>query len=102
VHGFGQLEPATLVKGAFPFNAAMNAEQFSNNTYSQLAERAWTATDAGTAKTVYAQISDLLLREQFVTDLVVSAHTYAISTKLQGLAWTMFDYLDLDNASLAT
>lgn len=101
VHGFGQLEPATMVNGAFPFNAAKNAEQFSSRTYSQLADQAWTATNASTAKTVYSQISDMLLREQFVSDLVVSAHTYAISTKLQGLAWSMFDYLDLDNASLA-
>lgn len=90
-----------MVNGAFPFNAAKNAEQFSSRTYSQLADQAWTATNASTAKTVYSQISDMLLREQFVSDLVVSAHTYAISTKLQGLAWNMFDYLDLDNASLS-
>lgn len=102
VHGFGQLEPATLVKGAFPFNAAKNAEQFNNASYTQLADQAWTATDAAAAKQVYSQISDLMLNQQFVTDLVVSAHTYAISTKLQGLAWTMFDYLNLDNASLAS
>jgi peptide/nickel transport system substrate-binding protein len=102
VHGFGQLEPATLVNGAVPFNAAMNAEQFSNKAYSALADEAWTATDPAAAKKVYEQISDLLLHQQFVTDLVVSAHTYAISSKLQGLQYTMFDYLNLDNASLAT
>lgn len=102
VHGFGQLHPATLVKGAFPFNAAKNAEQFTNATYTELANQSWTATDASAAKTAYGKISDLLIDQQFVTDFVVSAHTYAISSKLEGLAWTMFDYLDLDNASLAT
>jgi peptide/nickel transport system substrate-binding protein len=101
VHGFGQIEPATLVKGAFPFNAAKNAEQFTSSTYSQLAEQAWTATDPGSAKAAYSKVSDLLLEQQFVTDLVVSAHTYAISSSVQGLGWTMFDYLELDDASLA-
>lgn len=102
VHGFGQLEPATLVKGAFPFNAAMNAEQFTSSVYTHLADQSATATDAASAKKVYSQISDLFLTQQFVTDLVVSAHTFAISTKLQGLAYTMFDYLNLDGASLAS
>lgn len=101
VHGFGQMEPATLVNGAFPFGAAKNAEQFSSPAYSRLADQAWTATNADAAATVYSQVSDRLLKEQFVTDLVVSAHTYAISTKLQGLSWTMLDYIDLDSASLA-
>jgi peptide/nickel transport system substrate-binding protein len=102
VHGFGQVHPATLVKGAFPFNAAKNAEQFSNNSYGHVADEMWTATDPSAAKAAYAKMNDLLLSQQFVTDLVVSAHTYAISTKLQGLAWSMFDYLDLDGAALAT
>jgi len=64
------------------------------------ADEMWTATDSSAAKTAYGKMNDLLLTQQFVTDLVVSAHTYAISTKLQGLEWTMLDYLDLDGASL--
>ena len=101
VHGFGQLHPATLVKGAFPFNAAGNAERFTSSAYTKVADQMWTATDESAAKTAYGTVNDLLLSQQFVTDLVVSAHTYAISTKLQGLAWTMFDYLDLDAAGFA-
>jgi len=100
VHGFGQMHPVTLVKGSFPFNAAKNAEQFSDATYSGIADEMWTATDSSAAKIAYGKMNDLLLTQQFVTDLVVSAHTYAISTKLQGLEWTMLDYLDLDGASL--
>lgn len=102
VHGFGQLHPATLVKGAFPFNAAKNAEQYASNAYTQVANEMWTAIDPAAAKEAYNKVNDLLLSQQFVTDLVVSAHTYAISTRLQGLAWNMFDYLDLDGAGLAT
>lgn len=102
VHGFGQIQPATLVKGAFPFNAAQNAEMFTSQAYTRVADEMWTAIDATAAQTAYGKVNDLLLSQQFVTDLVVSAHTYAISTKLQGLAWNMFDYIDLDGAALAT
>lgn len=101
VHGFGQMHPATLVKGAFPFNAAHNAEQFTDAAYAKAANDMWTASDAASASAAYGKANDLLLADQFVTDLVVSAHTYAISTKLQGLAWTMLDYLNLDAAGLA-
>ncbi|TMF85833.1 MAG: ABC transporter substrate-binding protein [Chloroflexi bacterium] len=102
VHGFGQLHPATLVKGAFPFNARANAERFTSQQYSDLATKMWTTTDQTAAKGVYADMNDLLIKEQFVTDLVVSSHTYTISTKLNGLAWNMFDYINLDDAYLST
>jgi peptide/nickel transport system substrate-binding protein len=102
VHGFSQLHPVTLVKGAFPFNAAGNAERFSSPEYTNLAAKMWTTTDEHAAKAVYAQMNDLLINQQFVTDLVVSSHTYTISTKLHGLAWNMFDYINLDDAYLST
>ena len=38
---------------------------------------------------------------RFVSDLVASSHTYSISAKVQGLSWTMLDYLDLDDTYLA-
>jgi peptide/nickel transport system substrate-binding protein len=102
VHGFDQLHPATLVKGAFPFNADENSEQFTSRQYTDLATKMWTTTDQGAAKPVYAEMNDLLISQQFVTDLVVSSHTYTISTKLNGLAWNMFDYINLDDAYLST
>jgi peptide/nickel transport system substrate-binding protein len=101
VHGFGQLHPATLVKGAFPFNADANAEQFTSQQYTDLAAKMWTTTDARAAKAVYSEMNDLFISQQFVTDLVVSSHTYTISTQLNGLAWNMFDYINLDEAYLS-
>lgn len=101
VHGFGQLHPATLVKGSFPFNATANAERFTSGQYTNLATRMWTSTDPAAAKAAYNDMNDLLIKQQFVTDLVVSSHTYTISTKLNGLAWNMFDYINLDDAYLS-
>ncbi|MEU6284445.1 ABC transporter substrate-binding protein [Streptomyces sp. NPDC047028] len=99
-HGFGQLSPATLAKGAFPFNAQQNASNFSSHTYTRLADAAWTG-GPGSLPGTYKQLTELLLEEQFVIDLVNSTHTYAVADKLKGVAWTMYDYLDLDNAYLA-
>ncbi|MEU6371999.1 ABC transporter substrate-binding protein [Streptomyces sp. NPDC046909] len=95
-HGFGQLHPATLVKGAFPFNAEKNASNFDSDEYRALADALWKATEESAAKEASDRLNDLLLEEQFVSDLVASSHTFTRSTKVRGLNWTMYDYLDLD------
>ncbi|GHJ41528.1 ABC transporter substrate-binding protein [Streptomyces sp. TS71-3] len=99
-HGFGQLTPSTLVKGAWPFNAQKNSSNFASRDYSRLAEKAWTGTGDALAA-AYRDLNRLFLKEQFAIDLVNSTHTYAVQASLEGLAWTMYDYLDLDNAYLA-
>ncbi|MCT9075400.1 ABC transporter substrate-binding protein [Streptomyces fulvoviolaceus] len=99
-HGFGQLHPATLVKGAFPFNADKNASNFDSDEYRRLADRLWKTTEESEAKEVADQLNDLLLEEQFVSDLVASSHTFTLSSKVSGLNWTMYDYLDLDATAI--
>jgi peptide/nickel transport system substrate-binding protein len=100
-HGFGQLRPATLLKGAFPFNADKNASRFSNDQYKALANAIWQNTDAGKAKAQYAEVSALMLDQQFISDLALGAHTYTSSTRVKGLAYTALDYLILDQADLS-
>lgn len=59
-------------------------------------------TEKGDAlKQAYQQLNKVLLEQQFVIDLVNSSHTYTISSSLKGLAYTMYDYINLDNAYLA-
>jgi peptide/nickel transport system substrate-binding protein len=100
VHGFDQLSPATLVKGAFPFNADKNASNFDSDEYRQIADQLWTATDQTATQAAYDRVNDFFLDQQFVSDLVVSAHTFTISSKLKGLNYNMYDFLDLDDAYL--
>ncbi|NUT91833.1 MAG: ABC transporter substrate-binding protein [Saccharothrix sp.] len=99
-HGFGQLDPATLVKGAFPFNADKNAARFDDAEYKRLAEALWTTVDPAAQKERYAELNRFLLDRQFITDLVVSSHTYTVDRTLGGLGYTMFGYVDLDHAFL--
>ncbi|MEU7576020.1 ABC transporter substrate-binding protein [Streptomyces sp. NPDC041068] len=99
-HGFGQLHPATLVKGAFPFNADKNASNFDSDTYRALADRLWKAGDEAAARKAADELNDQLLDEQFVSDLVASSHTFTVSEQVRGLNWTMFDYLDLDRTTI--
>lgn len=99
-HGFGQLNPATLLKGAFPFNAEKNASSFESEAYRALSDEVWSAPGEVPQETL-DKVNDLLLDEQFVSDLVLTTHTYAITDKLKGLTATMVDYIDLDEAYLA-
>lgn len=96
-HGFGHLDPATLVKGAFPFNAEKNSSRFDSPEYRRLAEKIWKEP----TPEIISKVNDFLLDQQFVSDLVTGSHTYTISTKVRGLSHTMFDYIDLDDADLA-
>lgn len=98
-HGFGQLNPATLIKGAFPFNADKNASSFESDDYKALANDLWLGNGAPPRATL-DKVNDYLLDQQFVSDLVLSTHTFAISSKLKGVNETMLDYIDLDEAYL--
>ncbi|GAA3936457.1 ABC transporter substrate-binding protein [Microbacterium soli] len=98
-HGFGQLHPATLIKGAFPFNADKNASGFDSDEYRALADKIWQSS-GDIDQATYDQVNEFLLDQQFVSDLVLSTHTYAISDSLKGLDETMLDYLILDEAYL--
>jgi peptide/nickel transport system substrate-binding protein len=101
-HGFGQLTPATLLNGAYPFNAQKNASNFVDAEYRALADRAWrTAGDPDAARRVYDDVTELLLDRQFVIDLVSSSGTYASSDALRGFDYNMFNDLVLDDAHLA-
>lgn len=97
-HGFGQLSPATLLGGAFPFNAQANASNFVSARYRRLADRAWKTTDEARAAGVYDEVTELLLREQFVIDLVSSSQSFVLSGSLRGVGYTMVNSLDLDDA----
>lgn len=99
-HGFGQLNPATLLKGAFPFNADKNASSFDNQTYKDLANAVWKETDDSKIPALLEDVNEFFLEEQFVSDLVTSSHTYVITNKLAGLKWTMLDAIDLEEAYL--
>jgi peptide/nickel transport system substrate-binding protein len=98
-HGFGQLNPATLLKGAFPFNADKNASSFDNAEYKALANEVW-QTNGVPSDATLSKVNDFLLDQQFVSDLVLTTHTYGITGKLKGLSETMLDYIDLDSAYL--
>ena len=97
-HGFGQLHPATLVKGAFPYNADKNASGFDSQEYKDLANALWASSPAQQAD--IDAMNGFLLDQQFVSDLISYTHTYAISSQLKDLGWTMLDYIDLDEAYL--
>ncbi len=102
IHGFNQISPATLVKGAFPFNAEGNASQFDDEEYKALAEELWSESDPAALQDVYDRLNQFFLDQQFVSDLVNSAATYSTAAAVQGVDITMLDYLVLDEAYLST
>lgn len=102
IHGFNQVSPATLVKGAFPFNAANNASQLVSEEYQALAEALWTATEESELEAAYAALNQFFLDQQFVSDLVNSAVTFSTSSTVRGADINMLDYLMLDDAFLTT
>jgi peptide/nickel transport system substrate-binding protein len=60
----------------------------------------WTTVDPAEQKKRHAELNRFLLDQQFITDVVVSSHTYTIDRTLGGLTHNMFGYIDLDAAFL--
>lgn len=100
-HGFQQVQPATLITSAFPFNASKNASNFSDPAYTALADSVWKAKTPDEAKKISGDITSYLLDQQFVVELVTSSHTWTSSNRLQNYSYSMFDYLNLDDAYLS-
>jgi peptide/nickel transport system substrate-binding protein len=99
-HGWTQVHPASLATGAFPFNYAKNASNFSSASYTAAAERAWTSASPSALSSAYAELTDILLDEQFVVEGVITGTDVAFTSQLRGLTYNMFDYLILDSAWL--
>lgn len=98
-HGFAQLNPASLVTGAAPFRYTKNTSGFTDPAYGAAAVQAWTTTGTA-ARQAYDELSRILLDQQFVISMVNTGATMTATTQLHGLAWTMFDFLVLDQARL--
>lgn len=100
VHGFGQMAPATLLTGAFPFNANGNASQFDDETYKEIASGLLTETDPARVEELIGRVNELLIDQQFVSDLVATGHTYTMTSSLKDMSATLLDYPILDRAYL--
>ncbi|GAA4975514.1 ABC transporter substrate-binding protein [Yinghuangia aomiensis] len=102
-HGFAQLHPSTLAVSAYPFNEAKNTSKFSDPRYTEIVQRAWQQVDADspTARAAYQDLTEVLLDQQFVIDLVVLAQLYAATGDLHGVTQNQFASTVLDDAYLA-
>jgi peptide/nickel transport system substrate-binding protein len=93
------LQPGTLAVSAFPFKATKNSSNFTSAAYTQAATAAWEA--AGDATSAYADLTGILLDEQFVIELAQTGYNLSAVSALRGLTWNAYDYLNLDNTYLA-
>ncbi|MDZ8171176.1 ABC transporter substrate-binding protein [Microbacterium xanthum] len=99
-HGFGQMAPASLIKGAFPYRADSNVSGFVNDEYIELADALWVETDEAAVSANIEKVNEFLIDQQFVTDLIASYHTYTTTAKLKDMDFTILDYPILDTAYL--
>ncbi|MFJ5831590.1 ABC transporter substrate-binding protein [Streptomyces sp. NPDC093089] len=100
-HGFAQVQPATLAVSAYPFNEAKNTSKFRSAAYTKAVREAWTGPATGArANTLRQRITDTLLDEAFIIDLVIRGSVQVSSEKLRGVTLNKFSSLVLDDAHL--
>ncbi|CAM5274264.1 hypothetical protein GCM10010222_67310 [Streptomyces tanashiensis] len=101
-HGFAQVQPSTLAVSAYPFNEAKNTSRFRSAAYTKVVREAWTTPETGArANALRQQITDTLLDEAFIIDLVIRGSVQVSAKKLHGVTLNKFAYLNLDDAYLA-
>lgn len=96
-HTFGQYSPATSVVSAYPFNAERNLSSFASPEYSDTATRSWQVADptSSSAAEAYEQLTEQILTEAFVIELVSYDKIGVMSADVHEVAWTKRNELDL-------
>ncbi|MEU2437393.1 ABC transporter substrate-binding protein [Streptomyces rubradiris] len=101
-HGFAQVQPSTLAVSAYPFNEAKNTSKYRSAKYTRVVREAWTSPVTGAAaNALFREISDILLDDAFIIDLVIRGNVQVTAEDLHGVTLNKFAYLNLDNAYLA-
>lgn len=102
-HTFGQYTPSTLAVSAYPFNAERNLSAFASPTYAEVTARSWQVADAtsSAATDAYQELTDQILTESFVIELVSYAKIGVMSSDVHDVAWTKRNELDLGRTFLA-
>ncbi|MFJ8128418.1 ABC transporter substrate-binding protein [Streptomyces hydrogenans] len=101
-HSFAQVQPSTLAVSAYPFNEARNTSRFRSPAYTRAVREAWTGSASGAeANALRQRVTDTLLDEAFVIDLVIRGNVQVAAKKLHGATLNKFSYLNLDDAYLA-
>jgi peptide/nickel transport system substrate-binding protein len=100
-HSWGACHPATVLFGAYPFRATGNAANFSSPEYTKLSTAVWTASTPAQAAAANRAVTQYLLDQQFIIDIVTYNVMDAAQSRFRGVAYSLIDYLNLDNAFLA-
>lgn len=102
-HAYAQYTPSTLAVSAYPFNADKNASHFSSPSYSANSLAAWRLTDptGEKARDLYRELSQELLDEAFLIELVTTYQQVSTSTDVHDIAWSKRSELDLSDAYLS-
>ncbi|MFT4042645.1 MAG: ABC transporter substrate-binding protein [Gordonia sp. (in: high G+C Gram-positive bacteria)] len=101
-HGFGQSSPVTLATGAAPFKPAGNLSQFTSEEYTAAVNAFADVVDptSDEAKQVYQRFTDILLDEQFISDIAISTWTTVAPVQVKGVKWSMYKNVDAHRATV--
>lgn len=89
-HAYAQYTPSTLAVTAYPFNADKNSSNFVDDTYKQDAVAAWEQVDPQSPEALeaYAKLSDDLLQDLFLIELVTTYFQGVTSNAVQDFTWS--------------
>ncbi len=99
-HNFSNLHPATLVTAALPYNAQRNSSNFKDAAYAELANNVWTSVSEADLKGSYKAITDYLVDQQFVVELINQGSFFVRSSQFNDVRSDMFGYVKYDDAFL--
>jgi len=103
-HGFAQFTPSTLAVSAYPFNAAKNSSNYSNQRYSDAATAAWVAPTptSATATAAYRELNDRYLADLFLIEIGVTIPKIAAAPSVGAITWDKISRLHLAKTYLTS
>ncbi|WP_110180560.1 ABC transporter substrate-binding protein [Nocardioides solisilvae] len=99
-HTYAQYSPATLTVSAFPFNAAHNASNFTDEEYLADSDASWKVADPTSeeARELFDRVNDHIVDNVWLTDLTTSYPRLVSTSAVHGIDYSKRTELLLDEA----
>ncbi|MDA8217072.1 MAG: ABC transporter substrate-binding protein [Dehalococcoidales bacterium] len=90
--GFSHMNPSTMCTLAFPWRVGRNTSYFESEDYANLVKAASVAVDPAKAKSIYKDLTRVILDESFMMTVSPQKRTWALAPYVKGFGYGIGNY----------
>lgn len=90
--GFSHMHPSTMSTLAFPWRVGGNTSNYASDQYASLVKAAAVTVDPAQAKTIYRDLTQLILDESFMMTVSPQKRTWLLAPRVKGFEFGIGNY----------